>query len=429
VYAATPDAVSGQIAAHYEQAGDKEKAIIFYRRAAGAARRVFANAEAGAALVSALALADPDQAEHRLRLYEDLADIRVLMGQGEAALEAYQHALAHTVASESVMKARLHRKMGAAQQVNGHHEAALLECIVAESALGQPEPAEDTAWWQEWAQIQIQRCGILYWTNQWPEVARIIEQVRPILERYSTPALRLEFYHTVAQHQLRSSRYVISDELIAHKREVVAAAHELENPGEIASHIFSLGFCLLWKGEMEAAEERLTSALRLAEQIGHRLIQLQTKTYLSILARKRNQVEQAQRLAEHCLVEAEAMQRREYVSVAQATLAWAAWREKRRAEAQTLAQAALDGWRAWTVPYPFWHLALWPLIGVGLQQGNLPAATDHVRRLLLPHQQPPPESLLNLLEDVLRAWEHSQPEAAHEHLTRAVGMAKDLGYL
>ncbi len=40
------DAFSGQIAAHYEQAGEVQPAITFYRRAAAAAQRIYANTEA-----------------------------------------------------------------------------------------------------------------------------------------------------------------------------------------------------------------------------------------------------------------------------------------------------------------------------------------------------------------------------------------------
>lgn len=40
------DAFSGQIAAHYEQAGQPQPAIVFYRRAAAAAQRIYAHAEA-----------------------------------------------------------------------------------------------------------------------------------------------------------------------------------------------------------------------------------------------------------------------------------------------------------------------------------------------------------------------------------------------
>ncbi len=46
IHAADLDAVSGQIATHYEQAGKSHAAVVFYRRAATAAQRIYANDEA-----------------------------------------------------------------------------------------------------------------------------------------------------------------------------------------------------------------------------------------------------------------------------------------------------------------------------------------------------------------------------------------------
>ena len=46
LHAGDLDPVSGQIAAHYELAGRPPQAIAFYRRAAAAAQRIYANAEA-----------------------------------------------------------------------------------------------------------------------------------------------------------------------------------------------------------------------------------------------------------------------------------------------------------------------------------------------------------------------------------------------
>ena len=46
VHADELEAYSGQIAAHYEQAGQPQPAVVFYRRAAAAAQQIYANAEA-----------------------------------------------------------------------------------------------------------------------------------------------------------------------------------------------------------------------------------------------------------------------------------------------------------------------------------------------------------------------------------------------
>src|SRR5258707_6315411 len=57
VYAGTAlDTVSGQVAAHYEQAGMPEQAIPFYRRAGRVTQQVYAHTEAIGHFTTALAL-------------------------------------------------------------------------------------------------------------------------------------------------------------------------------------------------------------------------------------------------------------------------------------------------------------------------------------------------------------------------------------
>jgi DNA-binding SARP family transcriptional activator/predicted ATPase len=73
VDAAQLDAVSGQIAAHYEQAGLPAEALPYYQRAAEAAQRVYAHAEAAASLARGRALLEhlpltPERLRQELRL-------------------------------------------------------------------------------------------------------------------------------------------------------------------------------------------------------------------------------------------------------------------------------------------------------------------------------------------------------------------------
>jgi len=58
------DAVSGQIAAHYEHAGLPERAIPYYRRAGEVAMRIYVNAEAITAFQRAAALLEADSPGH-----------------------------------------------------------------------------------------------------------------------------------------------------------------------------------------------------------------------------------------------------------------------------------------------------------------------------------------------------------------------------
>jgi predicted ATPase len=85
--AAGPGSVSGQIAAHYEAAGQAAKAVPFYRQAAEQAQHVFATDEALSLLDRALALLEhvPDGS---LRDEQELA-VRVALGVSLVARKGY----------------------------------------------------------------------------------------------------------------------------------------------------------------------------------------------------------------------------------------------------------------------------------------------------------------------------------------------------
>lgn len=93
LHAGDLDAVSGQIAAHYEQAGMIEQALPFYERAAGVAQCVYANEDAISLLLCALALLEllpsgPKRDKQELHLQLALAPIyRITKGWATPELE------------------------------------------------------------------------------------------------------------------------------------------------------------------------------------------------------------------------------------------------------------------------------------------------------------------------------------------------------
>jgi len=97
VYAADLDAVSGQVAAHYERAGALEQAVPYYRQAAGAARRIYANQEVVHYLQKGLALlkALPNTPAHLQQELEIQVDLgAVLMDTQGWASTAVEQAYA-----------------------------------------------------------------------------------------------------------------------------------------------------------------------------------------------------------------------------------------------------------------------------------------------------------------------------------------------
>jgi tetratricopeptide (TPR) repeat protein len=85
LYAGDIDAVSGQIAAHWERAGQLEAAIDWYRRAAEAAQRLHASADAARLLDRALDLLRllPETSERGAREIAILAALPAVLGMAE----------------------------------------------------------------------------------------------------------------------------------------------------------------------------------------------------------------------------------------------------------------------------------------------------------------------------------------------------------
>jgi len=82
------------LARHFAMAGEHDKAIEYYRRAAQRAIDRYAYEEAIHHLRTALDLLEVrEQTELRLTLLEELADAHNLLGQGVQAIPLYQEAL------------------------------------------------------------------------------------------------------------------------------------------------------------------------------------------------------------------------------------------------------------------------------------------------------------------------------------------------
>jgi tetratricopeptide (TPR) repeat protein len=209
---------------------------------------------------------------------------------------------------------------------------------------------------------------------------------------------------------------------------MLAASQETRDASIIGMSQFMLGFGCLWRDELEEAEDALLAALLLAQQTADVVLESRCLTYLAVLSRRRGQVEEARHHISRSLPVAATAQVRPYVGMAQANLAWIAWREGDLYEAEANGQTALDIWS--DVPhFPFEWAALWPLAGVALARQEVARAMTHTRRMLEPFQQPLPAEMATALEAAVQGWDEGQAEAAETHLQHAAGMAAELGYL
>jgi DNA-binding SARP family transcriptional activator len=437
VYAQTLDLVSGYIATHYEQAGMVEQAVTYYQRAAEAAQRIYANAEALALSQRALALLAmaPEAASQQewqrkmsVQLYEQMGDILALTNQHDEARNAYQCALAQAAPSDWVSQAHLSRKIAQTWETQRRFEDALQTYSRAEAILDQASAEASSEWWQEWIEIQSGRIFIHFWLAQVQEITELVEKTRSVVERSGTQAQRATFFQNLYMMSIRRDRGVL-EETLGYARSALAARQESGSATEVALARFLLGFAYLFYGDLDEAEAHMQAALAVGERAGDVVLQSRCLTYLTIVYRKRGQVEETSRYASRASRVATSLHWPEDVAMASANLAWVAWRQGNQSEAQATARAALDGWKALQFDYPFRWTALWPLISIALAQDQFSEAINYVRVLLAPQQEALPDALRTAIEAATQAWDSGRLEAACAHLQQAVALAGEMGYL
>jgi tetratricopeptide (TPR) repeat protein/tRNA A-37 threonylcarbamoyl transferase component Bud32 len=136
VYTKKIDEHLGELAYHFLEGGDRDKALDYFLKAGEKAAKVFANGEAASYFQSALKLLMEKDGEPREkgRVLERIGDIKRLVGEYDASIKHWNDALLlWEPLNEKETVARLNRKManvfwnniGDAKKAKEHHETAL----------------------------------------------------------------------------------------------------------------------------------------------------------------------------------------------------------------------------------------------------------------------------------------------------------------
>ena len=134
VYTKKIDEHLGELAYHFLEGGDKDKALDYFMKAGEKAAKVFANGEAASYFQYALRLLEEKEGEprERGRVLEMLGDIKRLVGEYDASIKYWNDALLLWKQDEKETAARLHRRIanvswlniGDAKKAKEHHAAA-----------------------------------------------------------------------------------------------------------------------------------------------------------------------------------------------------------------------------------------------------------------------------------------------------------------
>jgi eukaryotic-like serine/threonine-protein kinase len=359
---------------------------------------------------------------------EHLGDALHMNAQYAEAIAAFRSALGEgfgpAPSEPGLEQARLLRKIANVERDQRLYDAALVRYEEAERAL--PAGEHGAQWVQEWIRLQFDRVQLYYWTAQVDEALELMAALQPEVDRHGSAQQR---WHLLSQRlalTMRRQRFAPSAVTEAYLDALQEPAREVMHTSLRPNVLFTSGMFGLLHGRVAEAAESLAEAMQLTERTGDVSLQARCLTYLSIARRQQAATEEVRRLARRSADVAAAAGMPEYAATALANQAWVAWRDGDMAAARAKGEAALKLW----AQLPQGHAsaimqwtALWPLIGVALRSGDLPAAVRYARALLAPPQQRLPDALFVPLQQAIDAFEQADRAAAREHLARASAAA------
>jgi predicted ATPase/DNA-binding CsgD family transcriptional regulator len=373
----------------------------------------------------------PDHRTTTACLLESQGELHALATARKEAIMAYEKALESTAENDHLRRGRLYGKVADSWVAMNQHERGYSCYAMAESVL-ENAPKRDPAWWDEWFRIQLQRMELFYWENLTDDMAEVASQIRPFIELHGSVTQRVRYLYLLGMWAVRRDNYFNSSEAITYTGEALALSLETGNLSDIAYRRFSYGFCHLWSDHLDEAEEQLQMTRQASEQSGDLTLMARALTYLSVVYRKRKDIERVREYAAYTLRIAREAKMPQYTGMAHAQYAWLAWLAGDLAETKRQADLAIADWGGLgdnQTAVPFRWLALFPLLGVALREENIEQAVRWAKHMLAPPQQRLPDNLSDLLMCASAAWERSQPAEANERLHQAFQVAHALGYV
>ena len=220
----------------------------------------------------------PATAQDGVALAIALGNRHFVRGRYSEAEGVIRRALA--LEPESLDAAVLYGVLGSSLRLQGRPREALDSFREAERALDTLQDRNDE-WWKRWLDVEIRLATLYYFRNAQDALAELAGTLEPLVGEHGTPQQRLDFLHLRNQQAYREERYTLSQETEELVRETYRMAVELGEPGAD----FTLGFCLLWRGKPEEAEEYLARGREVARADGFALIETRCLVY-GVIARR-----------------------------------------------------------------------------------------------------------------------------------------------
>ena len=335
------------------------------------------------------------------------------------------------------MAARLHNNLGWIELRWDNYAAAAREFEAALTRLGHLSEGIGTEVFDIWLESQIGLVELHYCWDEPEKIAAVFSVIDPAFKARGMPRERQpDYFGALLLWQLAERRHRVDEEVLDTARKGLAATKAFSRPTGLGGNlmhedmgwkVFNIGIRLLFYGDLDGAEQNLTEAVRIADQVGGVAMRAESMTYLNLLALRRHDSVAVASLAAHAIEAVNAASKPQYAATAKASLAWVAWKTGRLVEVEDLAQEALASWPAGN-RFPFQWVCLWPLIAVRLDAGQLGEAVDAARHLLPAPQQRLPDELEDEVQAAIGAWEGGDPGRAAETLAAALKLAEELRF-
>jgi len=254
--------IAPQLARHFLEAGDEERALPYVMQAGHQAQRAYANEEAIHYFRTALEVAEGisvDLSEEKITIHEHLGDVLVNIGQYDDALENYSAALDLLEGAASPDRvAALHRKAGIVHRLKGKYAVALKWLTRAQEALGGEHNAE-------MARICTSTATVLYRQG---EATKALEWCQRGLEIAQEVEERKELAHA---YMLRGTIHGDLGNLDAAIEDCLESLDICQETGDLLQQAKAhngLGAHYYYKGDWERAVTHYRQSLEIRERVG-----------------------------------------------------------------------------------------------------------------------------------------------------------------
>ena len=361
----------------------------------------------------ARSLERPDDRTACVALAQVLWNRNVTRGRYAEAEDVVLRAL--SIGLEPLDAVHFHDCAGVVRRQLGRPKQALDSYLTGERILDGLAD-RDSAWWKCWIDLKLDQAHFFYFENEQEAHAAVLDELEPAVSAHGSPAQRLDLMHARMQFRYRLEQYALSAETERLAREV----YELDRANGSPWGAFTLGFCLLWRGKLDEAEEHLARALEDGRRAGIALLEVRCLVYGLLVRRRQGDVEAARARIEELESLEELHGYRGLVSSCQA---WVASRDGEHDRALRFGEEALGEWGSeGRLGYGvFQWTARFPLLAVELARGEVEHALEHAAAMLDARQQPLPDEIAAALVPAVAS-------GRAEDLQAAVEVARRHGY-